>query len=651
MVKQDYSYNLKRDTDKMILRIQTRDGMKRVEVGLTDTVAKLYEKVADDLKLDLNGCVLFQDRGATKEITRHGRKTIKAMQLRNGDILYLQETKNHAITNNSSSGSGTSITQDKISETLITNHKNRVETIVKEDDIDVLLSKETGLIPRKRDPQLCRHGAQGKCLHCSPLEPYDEEYLKTLNPPAKHMAFHSYLKKLKSGISKGKYTSMEDVNCKVKPGCTEHPPWPKGICTKCQPGAVILNRQKYRHVDNIMFENPMMMDRFLNYWRGSGGQRIGYLYGRYEQHDNVPLGIRATVAGIYEPPQTCSRDHIELTTDPNERIVEQLADSLGLRRVGWMFTDLVPDEEKSGQVKYLRHKDTHFLSAQETIMAADYQNNFPNPCKDSPVGKFGSKFVTVVVSGDEDQHIHYDGWQVSNQCMALVRDDCLVPTIDDPALGYVKESSPEQFVPDVFFKEKDTYGNEVTKDSRPMPIEYFLIEVPAGFPLEPLNTFIGLPDRPFPIENRMDLGETQSFNSLVDYLHGNLDSKKLMEAFLDFHFLIYIATNDMLPVREKIGELCKALKSRDEELFQVWLHSEEWKTVEQMIHAHAPSPPPSASTRSPFSDVSRQRSGSTGSVELMDTDSSAVEMWSCAHCTFQNPSILQSCDMCGLPRN
>ena len=73
---------------------------------------------------------------------------------RNGDILYLQETKNHAITNNSSSGSGTSITQDKISETLITNHKNRVETIVKEDDIDVLLSKETGLIPRKRDPQL-----------------------------------------------------------------------------------------------------------------------------------------------------------------------------------------------------------------------------------------------------------------------------------------------------------------------------------------------------------------------------------------------------------------------------------------------------------------------------------------------------------------
>lgn len=36
--------------------------------------------------------------------------------------------------------------------------------------------------------------------------------------------------------------------------------------------------------------------------------------------------------------------------------------------------------------------------------------------------------------------------------MALVRDECLVPTLDDPALGYIKESSSEQYVPDVFYK-------------------------------------------------------------------------------------------------------------------------------------------------------------------------------------------------------
>ena len=45
------------------------------------------------------------------------------------------------------------------------------------------------------------------------------------------------------------------------------------------------------------------MDRFLNYWRSSGQQRVGLLIGQYEQHPDIPLGIRATVSAIYEPPQ------------------------------------------------------------------------------------------------------------------------------------------------------------------------------------------------------------------------------------------------------------------------------------------------------------------------------------------------------------
>ena len=61
--------------------------------------------------------------------------------------------------------------------------------------------------------------------------------------------------------------------------------------------------QKYRHVDYIQFENPMLMERFLDYWRKTGNQRIGFLYGRYEHHKDVPLGIKAVVAAIYEPQQ------------------------------------------------------------------------------------------------------------------------------------------------------------------------------------------------------------------------------------------------------------------------------------------------------------------------------------------------------------
>ncbi len=44
-------------------------------------------------------------------------------------------------------------------------------------------------------------------------------------------------------ILRGKYVNLEDLECKIKPGCTAHPPWPRGICNKCQPNAVYLNRQ------------------------------------------------------------------------------------------------------------------------------------------------------------------------------------------------------------------------------------------------------------------------------------------------------------------------------------------------------------------------------------------------------------------------
>ena len=76
-----------------------------------------------------------------------------------------------------------------------------------------------------------------------------------------------------------------------------------GVCTVKSQAIYVL--QKYRHVDNIMFENHTIVDRFLDYWRKTGNQRLGFLYGKYEHHKDVPLGIRATVAAIYEPPQVC----------------------------------------------------------------------------------------------------------------------------------------------------------------------------------------------------------------------------------------------------------------------------------------------------------------------------------------------------------
>ena len=148
----------------------------------------------------------------------------------------------------------------------------------KENVVDVELSKMDGMIPQKKTPR-CNHTANQACIYCAPREPYDPEYLR--DNGIKFMSFHSYLRKLTR--EKTKFATIEDINLKIKPGCTNHPPWPESICSACQPAALTLNRQSYRHVDNIEFENPAIVDEFLAYWRATGSQRVGFLYGRYEK--------------------------------------------------------------------------------------------------------------------------------------------------------------------------------------------------------------------------------------------------------------------------------------------------------------------------------------------------------------------------------
>lgn len=85
--------------------------------------------------------------------------------------------------------------------------------------------------------------------------------------------------------------------------------------------------------------------------------------------------------------------------------VLQIARGLGLTCVGWIFTDLVPLDANNGTVRHLRHAGTYFLSAHEVIMAAHLQHLHPNPCRLSPEGRFGSKFVTVIVTGDQNNQV------------------------------------------------------------------------------------------------------------------------------------------------------------------------------------------------------------------------------------------------------
>ncbi|CAH0563409.1 unnamed protein product [Brassicogethes aeneus] len=635
----------------ILLRVQSSEGTKRLEISQSATTCRLYESIYELFELNSYTFSLFKEKNKKSEVVSSKTNTVRNAGLRHGDMIYLASNDGStlfpstvsSLSNNNQHGepleepvpstsSGFSGSRPNSSRAAV-----RSSIAVKEDDVDVQLYKLDGKVERERDDKLCRHNANSRCVHCSPLEPYDEAYLREHN--IKHLSFHSYIKKQTSGVDRGKFLALDDISCRIKEGCKDHPPWPRGICSKCQPNAITLNQQVYRHVDNVAFENTNLVEKFLNYWRTTGLQRIGFMYGTYEVHSDVPLGIRANVVSIYEPPQDSTRDSVRLLPDDREETVESMASALGLRRVGWIFTDLVAEDVSKGTVKHTRNIDSHFLSAQECIMAGHYQNMHPNATKFSSSGCFGSKFVTVCVTGDKTNQVHMEGYQVSSQCMALVRDNCLLPTKDAPELGYIRESSDKQYVPDVYYKEKDSYGNEVSRLARPLPVEYLLVDVPASTPVNPTYTFNGdVSKQPFAIENRFVDGHIQDFQSLTNYL-AQFAFNEFHLAINDFHLLLYIATMDMLPMKEYMGPLLQALRTKDRAAAEEWSRSEHWATLEQLIAASSPPP-------------SRPGSVASGSIASASVGSPGGEArWTCPFCTFLNQADHQNCEMCNLPRS
>lgn len=189
-------------------------------------------------------------------------------------------------------------------------------------------------------------------------------------------------------------------------------------------------------------------------------------------------------------------------------------------------------------------------------------------------------------------------------------------------------------------QEKDQYGNEVQRLSRPLPVEYLLVDVPATTPLTPTYTFTVREDRRrFPVENRPLDGHLQDFHALSSHL-SQWAPHEFPEAINDFHLLVYLARMDMLPIKAAMPELLEGLRRKDMEAVNQWRSQEVWRTLETLIAA-------GSGMDAMSSDAMGGDAGGTGVG--MDVAGNNVE-WTCNHCTFINAGDMQSCDMCSLPR-
>lgn len=74
-----------------IIRVQSADGTKRVEVKPTDTTKTLYEKVHEVHELSSFDFSLSTSRDLKTEIASSNRKTLKGCKLNHGDMLFLHK--------------------------------------------------------------------------------------------------------------------------------------------------------------------------------------------------------------------------------------------------------------------------------------------------------------------------------------------------------------------------------------------------------------------------------------------------------------------------------------------------------------------------------------------------------------------------------
>ncbi|GBC05311.1 hypothetical protein RclHR1_06170015 [Rhizophagus clarus] len=609
----------------MLVRIRSKEGTFRLETDPNECMLSLGTKIANQLKLtDYNSLEISDNPTNTIPIVELERKTISELGIKHGHLLYV------AFKEPETDGSNTIQTDSKMSTSNLS---------VKQNPVDDLLEKQDGLIKRDKDQKFCKHSANGMCDYCMPLEPYDQGYLTEKG--IKHMSFHAYLKSINKAnkqlneLNSKFIPPLEEPDFRVKTNCSGgHASWPEGICTKCQPSAVTLALQQYRMVDHVEFSVSDLINNFINFWRSTGLQRFGYLYGRYEPYPDVPLGVKTVVEAIYEPPQEDEVDGLTLTLPwEEESLVDEVAAACGLVKVGMIYTDLTDDGTSQGKVICKRHIDSYFLSSQECCFSAAMQNKHPVFTKWSASGKFGSRFVTCVVSGNESGDIGVNAYQVSNTCAAMVSADIIEASID-PNIMRVKESTSERYVPEVFYKYKNKYGVNVQESAKPcFPVEYLLVNVTHGFPFNPTPLFTS--SKQFPIANRPEF-DVQDFGKLYRHLGLKESGNVHVNTVSDFQLLTFIRGTQVL-TNDDFAALARLATSHEEKDANQLAQSSGWQTLVTIMREFDHSLIPNGGGQS--------YPGSSSS------SSSRASEWSCRHCTFANKGFRTSCEMCGLPRD
>ncbi|KAJ1613507.1 nuclear pore associated protein [Cryptosporidium canis] len=293
----------------------------------------------------------------------------------------------------------------------------------------------------------------------------------------------------------------------------------KGVMNKIPP-SVTLKHQPYRHVDHLEMMNLSEAMQFVEYWRtnlGMSKQRVGWMYGYYREDSTYPMGIRAVMEAIYEPPQNENSEpgKLALENDPFKPSVDRIAQSLGLECLGLVFTHNERDEVlTSNEIITLGKLQ---LEAIKTPHYTGY-----------PVSSFISCTIAPCKSVRGGDPIP-NAFAVSDLGMAFIRDKLIDEKgIKDNAHIIIREAEKGEILPQILEK-----GNSTCK----FDAHWLIVRINESAPIQPKPFFSS---SQFPRENR---AIHQKPSDVSEFIKSRLTSMPITSHHLlnDFHLLLYLA--------------------------------------------------------------------------------------------------------------
>lgn len=256
-----------------------------------------------------------------------------------------------------------------------------------------------------------------------------------------------------------------------------------------------VTRQEIPHCELVSFDRDAAnaFQHYVNETLAFAVKRGGFMYGTVSPEGKVEVDF------IYEPPQQGTEENLILLRDPDEeKLVEAIAAGLGMRKVGFIFTQTISQDKKD-----------YTMSNAEILQAAELH-------AESDLKEWVTAVVKLEVNEDGVANVHFEAFQMSDMCIRLLKEgwfETIIPDGLDPKLSRMKK--------DVVVGGKDT--KEVDND-------FFLVVVKIFDHQGPLSSI-------FPIENRKVPVAMKALRNHLD----RAKSLPFVKRISDFHLLLLLA--------------------------------------------------------------------------------------------------------------